>query len=57
MTTLTPFELEGMAHGCFNMAKDEGIQACREYREDLERQGYKTKLVHFAGDLFRVEVI
>lgn len=57
MTTLTPFELEGMAHGCFNMAKDESIQACREYREDLEKQGYKTKLVYFSGDLFRVEVI
>ena len=54
---LTAFELEGMVYGCFNMAKDEGIQACKEYREELEKQGYKTKLSYFSGDLFYVEVI
>ena len=49
------FEIEGMKHGCFNMAKDESIKACREYRENLENQGYVTWLEWFAGDLFMVK--
>lgn len=55
MNTLTQFEIEGMKHGCFNMAKDESIKACREYRENLESQGYVTWLEWFAVDLFIVK--
>ena len=52
---MTKMEIEGMKNGCFNMAKDEGIRACREYRESLEALGYKTWLEHFTGDLFGVK--
>lgn len=51
---MTAFEIEGAKNGCFNMAKDEGIEACREYRKKLEEQGYKTYLDYFTGDLFTV---
>ena len=52
---MTKMEIEGMKNGCFNMAKDEGIRACREYRAHLESFGYKTWLEHLFGDLFSVK--
>lgn len=51
---MTTMEREGMKNGIFNMAKDEGIEACRKYRADLEAQGYRTWLEHFTNDLFKV---
>lgn len=54
---MTKMELEGMKNGCFPMDKDEGVAACREYRQALENEGKHTRLEWFAGDLFRVVVI
>lgn len=51
---MTEMEREGAKNGCFNMAKDEGIAACREYRKALEAQGFSTKMVYFTGDLWIV---
>jgi len=51
---MTEMERQGAKNGCFNMAKDEGIEACREYRANLKAQGFKTWLEHFTGDLFIV---
>ena len=47
-------ELEGMDHVAFNMAKDEGIEACRAYRARLEAQGMITWLQYMTGDIFIV---
>ena len=52
---MSTMEYEGMKNGCFNMAKEDGISACRAYRTNLEKQGYVTSLVWFANDLFIVE--
>lgn len=52
---MTTMEIAGMKNGIFNMAKDESINACREYRANLEAQGYKTWLEYFANDLFKVK--
>lgn len=51
---MTEMEKEGAKNGCFNMAKDEGIAACREYRARLEAQGYDTWLEYRWGDIFAV---
>lgn len=51
---MTKMELEGMKNGCFNMAKDDGVAACRAYRAALREQGNITWLEHFAGDLYIV---
>lgn len=53
---MTKMELEGMKNGCFPMDKDEGVKACREYRQALEKEGKRTHLKWFAGDLFIVVV-
>ena len=52
---MTEMEKEGAKNGCFNMAKDEGITACREYRARLEAQGFRTSLKYFTGDLWIVK--
>ena len=49
---MTKMEKDGATRGCFNMAKEDGIAACREYRAQLEAQGIKTSLKYFTGDLF-----
>ena len=53
---MTKMEIEGAKNGCFNMAKEDGIEACRRYRAELEANGYRTELRHFSGDLFIVKV-
>ncbi len=53
-TVFSTMELEGMDHGAFNMAKDEGIEACRAYRARLEAQGMITWLQYMTGDIFIV---
>lgn len=52
---LSEMERDGMKRGCFPMDKDEGIAACRQYRANLEAQGYTTWLSYLAGDLFKVK--
>ncbi len=54
---MTEMEKQGAQNGCFNMAKDEGIEACREYRARLEAQGFRTYLEYFTGDLFIVKTV
>ena len=54
---LSKMELEGMKNGCFPMDKEEGVAACRKYRQALENEGKITRLEWFAGDLFRVVVL
>lgn len=49
------FELEGMKNGAFPMDKEYGVGACKSYRANLEAQGYRTWLEHFAGDIFVVK--
>lgn len=53
---MTQMEIEGMKHGCFNMAKEDGAKACKEYRAELEAVGCKTRLEHFSGDLYIVRI-
>lgn len=52
---MTEMERAGAERGCFNMAKEDGIAACREYRAQLEAQGFKTQLEYFTGDLYIVK--
>lgn len=52
---MTQMEREGAKNGCFNMAKEDGVNSCREYRKELEANGYRTWLTYFTGDLFKVE--
>lgn len=52
---MTEMEKEGAKHGCFNMEKEDGIAACREYRAQLEAQGHETWLSYFTGNLFIVK--
>lgn len=52
---MTEMEKNGAKRGCFNMAKEDGIAACRGYRAQLEAQGLKTWLSYFTGDLYIVE--
>ena len=54
---MTRMEIEGAKNGCFNMAKAEGVQACKEYRGHLKEQGVKTYLEHFVDDLFIVRQV
>lgn len=51
---MSKMELEGMKRGIFPMDKDEGIEACREYRAKLHAQGYKTYLEYLWNGLFKV---
>lgn len=52
---MTEMEREGAKHGTFNMAKEDGIEACKAYRAALEAEGKITWLKHFAGDNFTVK--
>lgn len=52
---MTKMEIEGIKNGAFNMAKEEGIEACRAYRATLEAEGKRTWLEHFTGDIFTVK--
>ena len=52
---MTKMEKDGATRGCFNMAKEDGIAACREYRAKLEAQGLRTRLEYFTGDLYIVK--
>lgn len=52
---MTKMEREGAQRGAFNMAKEDGIAACRAYRAALEAQGFTTWLAHFSGDIFIVK--
>ena len=56
-TKMTEMEKQGAQNGCFNMAKDEGIEACRKYRSRLEAQGLRTYLEYFTGDIFIVKTV
>ena len=51
---MTSMEIEGAKHGAFSMDKEEGREACREYRAKLEAQGKRTWLDHFAADIYIV---
>lgn len=51
---LSKMELEGMKNGTFPMDKEEGIEACRKYREALEAKGVKTYLEYCQCGLFHV---
>lgn len=51
---LSKMMIDGMRNGCFPMDTDEGVKACREYRDRLEADGYVTWLEWFAGGLFIV---
>lgn len=52
---MTEMEREGAKRGTFNMAKEDGIEACRAHRAALEADGKNTWLEHFTGDLFTVK--
>lgn len=52
---MTRMERETAKNRCFNMAKEDGVNSCREYRKELEAKGYRTWLTYFTGDLFIVE--
>ena len=55
---LTEMEIEAMKHAVFNMAKEDGIKACRQYRESLKsNEGFKTELRYETGDLWSVHII
>ena len=55
---MTDMEKSAARVGTFNMAKEEGIKACEEYRANLEAKGYRTVLQYREGyDKFRVMVV
>lgn len=54
---MSKMELEGIKRGIFPMDKNEGIEACREYRARLHAQGYRTYLEYLWNGLFKVIVV